>query len=41
MSRIAGWGAHIIEQLENNKLIRPKSLYEGPAHVAFVPIQAR
>jgi citrate synthase len=31
MSRIAGWAAHIIEQLENNRLIRPRSLYVGPA----------
>ena len=26
---------------ENNRLIRPKSLYEGPAHMAFVPIEER
>jgi 2-methylcitrate synthase/citrate synthase II len=29
MSRVAGWTAHIIEQLENNRLIRPRSLYVG------------
>ena len=25
MSRIAGWAAHVIEQLENNRLIRPRA----------------
>ena len=30
-SRISGWAAHIIEQLENNRLIRPRALYRGPA----------
>jgi 2-methylcitrate synthase/citrate synthase II len=29
MSRIAGWAAHVIEQLENNRLIRPRGLYKG------------
>ena len=31
MSRIAGWSAHVIEQLDNNRLIRPRALYKGPA----------
>jgi citrate synthase len=30
MSRITGWTAHAIEQMESNALIRPLSLYEGP-----------
>jgi citrate synthase len=30
MSRITGWTAHIIEQMESNSLIRPLSLYSGP-----------
>ncbi len=29
MSRITGWTAHIMEQLENNKLVRPLALYDG------------
>ncbi|MGI9088645.1 MAG: citrate/2-methylcitrate synthase [Chthoniobacterales bacterium] len=29
-SRIAGWCAHVIEQQDNNRLIRPRSLYVGP-----------
>ena len=31
MSRVAGWTAHIIEQKENNRIIRPMSEYVGPA----------
>jgi 2-methylcitrate synthase/citrate synthase II len=30
MSRIAGWSAHVIEQLDHNRLIRPRSRYTGP-----------
>lgn len=30
MSRIVGWSAHLLEQRENNKLIRPISTYTGP-----------
>lgn len=29
-SRVAGWCAHIMEQLAHNRMIRPSSLYEGP-----------
>src|SRR5215469_1806982 len=29
-SRVAGWCAHVIEQHDNNRLIRPRSLYVGP-----------
>jgi len=40
-SRMAGWTAHALEQLENNKLIRPESDYIGPRDVPYVPIEAR
>jgi citrate synthase len=30
MSRVAGWSAHVIEQAENNRLIRPRARYTGP-----------
>jgi 2-methylcitrate synthase/citrate synthase II len=30
MSRISGWAAHVIEQLDHNRLIRPRALYKGP-----------
>jgi citrate synthase len=29
-SRVAGWCAHVVEQQDNNRLIRPRSLYIGP-----------
>ncbi len=42
MARVAGWSAHAIEQLDNNRLIRPKVIYEGPPRgVPFVPIDER
>jgi 2-methylcitrate synthase/citrate synthase II len=31
ISRVTGWSAHVIEQLDNNRLIRPRSRYTGPA----------
>jgi 2-methylcitrate synthase/citrate synthase II len=36
-SRISGWCAHIIEQHDHNRLIRPRSLYTGPARRAYKP----
>lgn len=41
LARIAGWSAHMIEQLDNNRLIRPKALYRGPNHVPFLPLDQR
>lgn len=41
LARIAGWTAHMIEQLDNNRLIRPKALYEGPQHVDYVRRERR
>ncbi len=41
VSRVVGWSAHVIEQLANNRLIRPRSRYTGPPERAFVPLQAR
>lgn len=40
-SRVAGWTAHAIEQADNNRLIRPRSEYVGPAPRKFVPIDDR
>src|SRR5262245_8801051 len=41
VSRVAGWTAHILEQLSNNRLIRPESEYTGPRDVAYVPVERR
>ena len=40
-SRIAGWCAHVLEQWEDNKIIRPSSNYTGPAERSYMPIDRR
>jgi len=40
-SRVAGWTAHILEQVANNRLIRPESEYTGPIDQQFVPLDER
>ena len=40
-ARTAGWIAHINEQRNNNRLIRPTSIYIGPKLKEFIPIQYR
>jgi citrate synthase len=41
VSRMSGWLAHILEQYENNRLIRPRAEYTGPAKQVYVPIEQR
>ena len=41
VSRISGWTAHVLEQLGNNKLIRPRSEYTGEMDLKYVPIDQR
>jgi citrate synthase len=42
VSRIAGWAAHVIEQLDDNRLIRPRADYIGPAYpTPWVPLDKR
>ena len=42
VSRIAGWAAHVIEQLEDNRLIRPRAEYIGPEYPAkYIPVGER
>jgi citrate synthase len=42
ISRIAGWCAHVIEQHDDNRLIRPRAEYTGPAYPApYTPIEKR
>ncbi len=40
-SRITGWAAHVFEQAEDNRLIRPLSHYTGVAQRALVPLAKR
>jgi citrate synthase len=41
VSRVAGWTAHVLEQLANNRLIRPESEYTGPRGVPYVALGER
>jgi len=41
VSRVTGWGAHIIEQRQDGKIIRPSARYIGPDNRAFVSIEKR
>jgi len=42
VSRISGWAAHVIEQLDDNRLIRPRAEYQGPDYPnRYVAIEKR
>src|SRR6266540_3300602 len=40
-ARIAGWAANLIEQYDDNRLIRPRADYKGPSRKTFVPVEKR
>jgi len=42
VSRISGWAAHVIEQMDDNRLIRPRAEYVGPIYPShYIPIEER
>ena len=41
IARTSGWTAHVLEQLADNRLIRPKSLYDGPDDLKYARVEDR
>ena len=41
ISRTSGWTAHVLEQLADNRLIRPQSVYTGPVGLKVLPVEQR
>jgi citrate synthase len=41
VARMSGWTAHVIEQIGDNRIIRPLSIYSGTAARDYVPVDAR
>jgi citrate synthase len=41
VARVVGWSAHVIEQLDNNRIVRPRSIYKGPGLRKWKPVVER
>ena len=41
VGRVPGWTVQVVEQIENNILLRPLTLYNGPEPRDYVPIEKR
>jgi citrate synthase len=41
VARVVGWSAHIIEQLDHNRIMRPRAIYKGPAVRKWKPVGER
>jgi citrate synthase len=40
-ARVVGWSAHVIEQLDNNRIMRPRAIYRGPGPRKWSPMEQR
>jgi citrate synthase len=41
IARVAGWAAHVLEYLEDNRIFRPSSIYKGELDKKYIPIDQR
>jgi len=41
VSRTAGWVSRVLEYLPENRIFRPRAVYEGPMEATYVPIDQR
>ena len=41
VARVGGWTAHVLEQVAEDRLIRPRAAYVGPIERLWVPIERR
>lgn len=41
VARTAGWTSRVLEYLPENRIFRPRAVYDGPVHVPFVPMDKR
>jgi citrate synthase len=41
IARVAGWLAHWLEQMQNNRIFRPEQIYVGKTNQAYVPLEKR
>ncbi len=41
VARISGWMAHLLEQYDDNRIMRPRLVYEGPTGKTFTPLEER
>ena len=41
VARVVGWTAHVLEQIDEDRLIRPRAIYAGPSNRTWQPLPSR